>query len=260
MPELLVPVKRTPVTMPDYVRAVVRHWFRVGTGIPLEKSVAVLWAQYMIETGGRSVWNYNLGNVKHIQGDGHNYQMLNGVWEGVTPMAAVQLIQSGQAVEDTNPSHIKAVGPNRKSVVFKPPHPVTWFRAFASLDEAMAEHLKFLAQRYSKAWPAVLEGDYSDFAFLLKKQGYFTASAEAYAIGMRAPYNELIASSTYEELAASMHEVQETVEEEVDAADAHLWDLDTELENFITLMHQGATSLLLEDAETERQRLQNNGD
>ena len=254
MPELVVPVKRTAVTMPDYVRAVVRNWFKVGAGIPSEPSIAVLWAQYMIETGGSACWNYNVGNVKHVKGDGHNYHMLHGVWEGVTQAAANQLIGSGQATLDTNANHIKAVGANRVSVVFQPPHPATWFRAFASLDEAMAEHLVFLSKRFSKAWSAVLEGDFVGFANLLKAARYFTASAEAYAAGMRAPFNALNVSTTYEELVASIHEAQEAVEEEVEEKDAVLWDRDTELEQLATLAHMGASRLILEDMRAERDR------
>jgi len=255
MSELVVPVKRTAVTMADYVRAVVRGWPKVAGGIPKEQSVAVLYAQYMIETGGAACWNYNLGNVKHIKGDGHNYHMLGGVWEGVSPAAADQLIQSGQAIEDTNANHIKAVGPNRKSVIFQPPHPATFFRAFASLDEGMEEHLQLLSKRFSKAWPAVLDGDYVSFAGLLRSQGYFTASAEAYAAGMKAPFERLVASSTYEDLVATLDAEQEhTVVDVIADVDATLWDRDTELENLVTLMHQGASEQILDGLAADRER------
>ena len=246
MTELVMPVKRTAVTMADYVRAVVRAWPNVGEGIPSESSVAVLWAQYMIETGGAACWNYNLGNVKHVRGDGHNYHMLSGVWEGVSAAAAAQLIATGQAVEDTNASHVRAVGANRKSVVFQPPHPATWFRAFSTLDEGMVEHLHLLAKRFSRAWPAVVEGDFVGFANLLKAQGYFTASADAYAAGMRCPFNALVASSTYEELVATRDAAEEhAIEEATETDDAVLWDRDAQLENLVTVMHQGASRFTL---------------
>ncbi len=254
MAEQVVPVKRTAVTMPDYVRSVVRCWGTLFGVIPLEQSIGVLFAQYMIETGGRACWNFNLGNVKHVKGDGHDYQMLNGVWEGVSPAAADQLVASGQAVIDTNADHIKAVGPNRKSVVFTPPHPATWFRAFKTLDEGMLEHLQFLSKRFSKAWEQVIDGDFVAFAIMLKKLGYYTASAEAYSAGMRGPFNTLVASSTYEELVASMKEEPETEVEDVDPTDAKLWDRDIELENLVSVMHQGASRLIIEDLLAERHR------
>lgn len=254
MPELVVPVKRTAVTMADYVRSVVRSWSAVGTGVPLEKSIAVLWAQYMIETGGAACWNYNLGNVKHVQGDGHNYQMLGGVWEGVIPVLAAQLIAAGQAVADTNPSHIKAVGENKKSVIFQPPNPATWFRAFATLDQGMAEQLQILAKRFSKAWPAVLAGDYASFASLLHAQGYFTASADAYAAGMKAPFNALVASSTYEDLIASTNAAPEHTAEDVADSDAVLWDRDIELENLVTVAHEEANNGMVDDMLADREQ------
>lgn len=254
MPELVVPVKRTAISMADYVRAVVRSWPTVGEDIPLEASIGVLWAQYMVETGGAACWNYNLGNVKHVKGDGHNYHMLGGVWEGVAPAVAAQLIASGQAVADTNPGHAKAVGATKQSVIFQPPHPATWFRAFASLDEGMSEHLQLLARRFSKAWPAVLAGDYMAFATLLHAQGYFTASPQAYAAGMRAPFNALVASTTYEELVASSAAAPAVVEEDV--SDAAVWDRDGELEALLVVARQGALDVMMDDLrEARRQEL-----
>ena len=247
MAEQLLPVLRTAVTMPDYVRAVVRAWPLVGEGIPLEQSIGVLWAQYMIETGGRACWNWNVGNAKHVKGDGHDYQMLGGVWEGVAPTVAERLVSSGQAVFDANPDHIKAIDRKLVAVVFQPPHATTWFRAFASLDEGMAEHLKLLAKRFSRSWPAVLDGDVGEFAALLKAQGYFTASAEAYAAGMRGPFAALVASSTYEELVTSPAVEPEAQAEEVSEGEAVAWDRNGEIARLASEMHRGATGLIIED-------------
>ncbi len=224
MSDLLLPVKRTSVTMPDFVRGFVRSWPRVGEGLPLEATVAVSYAQYMIETGGQNCFNWNLGNVKHVAGDGRDYHMLNGVWEGESPATAAALIASGQAIADPSANHAVAVGAGRTSVIFVPPRPETWFRAFATLDEGMSEHLQLLAKRFSKAWPALLAGDFVAFAHALHDQHYFTASPDAYANGMRGHYNALIASSTYEELVATMHLEPETEAEDVDERDAVLWE------------------------------------
>jgi hypothetical protein len=205
VPDKLVPTVRTPVTLPMYARAVVRAWHLVGSGLPVKAAVGVLWSQYMIETGGRDSWGYNIGNSKDVRDDGIDYQMLRGVWEGVAPAEAERLIQSGQAVADTNPSHIAAVGANRRAVVFQPPHPATWFSAFPSLDAAMEYHLKFLAlKRYAPAWPAVLLGDVVGFATALRAKGYFTATAQAYAAGMKPHFDAFMRSSAYEEAIAEL--------------------------------------------------------
>lgn len=194
-----VPVTRTVVSLRDYVQAVCRAWSHVDDGPATKGACAVLYAQYMTETGGAACWNWNIGNVKHVAGDGYDYHMLRGVWEGVSEVTAANLVASGHAVRDTNTDHQKAVAPN-VSVVFQPPHPATWFRAFKNLDEAMVDHLKLLAKkRFSVAWPAVIAGDYRAFATLLKSRGYFTASADAYASAMRRPYEACMASSAFED-------------------------------------------------------------
>lgn len=197
-----VPVKRTVITLRDYARAAVLCW--PGEAVPEKVSVAVLWAQYLIETGGTACWNYNVGNVKSVPGDGYRFHCLGGVWEGVTPEQATRLIGAGEAHADPSPDHAKAVGPSRVSVIFQPPHQATRFRAFESLDEAMGDHLHFLQRRFAKAWPAVLTGDYRLFAMKLKEQGYYTASSEAYANGMRRPYQDFLMSTGYEDTLLAM--------------------------------------------------------
>jgi hypothetical protein len=202
---------RTPVTMPTYARAVVGAWPLVETAPPTREAVGVLWAQYSIETGGAACWCWNIGNVKAVEGQ--DYCELSGVWEGVTPAEARTLIASGQATADPSPNHAKAVAP-RVSVLFQPPHPATRFRAFSSLDEAMRHHLVLLAQkRYRHAWPAVLAGDVVAFARSLKAHGYFTASAEAYAAGMKPAYAAFCKSGAFAQEAPTLRQFP-------DAADA----------------------------------------
>ena len=203
----LVEVKRTVVSMRDYARAVIKAWFADTGEFPSKKSVAVLFAQYMIETSGKACWNWNIGNAKHKPGDGHDYMMLSGVWEGEAPFTAAALIARGEAKLDTNPAHIKAVGPNKTAVIYNPPHPATWFIAYPSLDAAMVSHLKRLKGRFGKCWPDVEEGDYRGFAHTLKagpdgientRDDYFTAEAEAYATGMAPHFHNFVNSSMFD--------------------------------------------------------------
>jgi hypothetical protein len=210
MTEQVVPVTRTVVSMRDYARAVLRSWHLVAPGmLPKKQAVAVLWAQYMIETGGAACWNWNIGNVKHVLGDGYDYHMLKGTWEGVDKAMADALIAKGLATLDTNKDHIKAVAP-RTAVVFQPPHPATWFRAYKSLDEAMHHHLVLLAKkRYASAWPHVVDGDFRSFAHALRARGYFTATAEAYARGMAGHYDQFMQSTVYENERDALDEIRE---------------------------------------------------
>lgn len=209
MPEQNVPVRRTVITLPDYVRAVVKAWGTVDNGPCTKGACAVLYAQYMIETGGAACFNFNVGNVKHVAGDGHDYHMLGGVWEGVSPQAADSLVASGRAIRDASTDHAHAVGPGRVSVLFQPPDPATWFRAFTSLDDAMRDHLKVLAHRFAPAWPYVIAGDVNLFAQVLHDHGYFTASPVAYAAGMQRPYLAAMVSSAWDDATEARAAVQD---------------------------------------------------
>ena len=205
---MLVPTKRTVVSIRDYARAVIKAWRSIENESPRKESVAVLYAQYMIETGGSACWNWNIGNAKHVDGDGHDYIELRGVWEGVHPFVAARLIASGQARADSNPSHIKAVGPKKTPVIFVPPHPATRFIAYESLDEAMVSHLRRLQKRFAPCWPDVLTGNYDSFAHTLKAgrdgiedtaDDYFTANANAYARGMAPHFHAFCKSPIFEQ-------------------------------------------------------------
>lgn len=169
-----VPIKRTPVAMNDYARALLRAWRAELGGLPSKQAAGVLWAQYMIETGGAACWCWNLGNVKVTPAQvaaGVDWFDLPGTWEIV----------------------------RGKRVVLPEGDPGRRFRAYASLSDAMAEHLKFLRnRRYKVAWPAVEAGDVMDFARRLKAAGYFTASAEDYGKGMMWHFRKWLSSTVYE--------------------------------------------------------------
>lgn len=180
-----VPIQRTPVDSKTYARAVLAACRSLGWE-PLDKAAAgVLWAQYMIETGGKACWCWNLGNVKVTQGQvaaGASWFDLPGTWEII----------------------------NGKRVVLPEGDPGRRFRAYESLSDGMVEHLLFLRnKRYQRAWPAVLAGDCKAFARLLKAAGYFTASAEDYAAGMLWHHRQWMASMAYDAAATEVRAVQE---------------------------------------------------
>lgn len=195
--------------MREFAAAIHRAWKTVEPLVPTKGAAAVLWGHVMIETGGTSLWNFNLGNVKWSPGCGCDYHCLRGTWEGVSPSLAASLVAKGEAAYDTNGDHMRAVAP-RVAVVFEPPHPATRFRAYASLADGIARHLRFLKGpeppsspgRYRRAWDAALAGDHSAFAELLHAGGYFTASAKAYADGMRGHVASYLGESAHEDALA----------------------------------------------------------
>lgn len=203
-----LPVKRTVVSMRDYARAVIRAWHLLFNDLPAKDSLAVLWGQYMVETGGAACWNWNVGNVKHVEGDGKNWHELRDVLEYVTTTEADLLILHNQAKLSTHADHIRAAPHGKVAVLFNPPHPATRFVAYASLDEAMMTHLAFLAKRFSAAWEEVERGNPNEFAHALKagrdgKEGtwddYFTASAEVYAQGIGYHFKNFMNSVVFDE-------------------------------------------------------------
>lgn len=160
-----VPRVRTPVSLDQYVAACRACWPDEMGGPAPYPAVAILWAQYMVETGGAACWNWNLGNVKHVDGDGYDWFDLPGAWEVV----------------------------GGKRVDLPAGHPGRRFRAYPDLATAMPEKLRFLYRgRYAAAWGAAIRGEPETFAQELKKAGYYTAPAELYAQGMRARFAEFL--------------------------------------------------------------------
>ena len=197
MTDLRVPVVRTVVAPQGYASAVLSAWPEVGEGVPSKESVAVLYGQWMQETGGASCWCWNFSNAKWTPGCGFDYCCLNGVWEGVTPGDAEVLIETGRAIRDPSPDHAHAVGEGKVSVIFPPPSPESRFRAFPDLATGMLAHLKLL-RRFAAAWAGVLAGDPVRTALALGAGHYFTASAKVYGEGMQKHWQKFMAYSAYE--------------------------------------------------------------
>jgi hypothetical protein len=129
------------------------------------------------------MWNNNIGNVKFVPkanpdlDNGVTYMMLANVWEVV----------------------------NGKKVIFQPPSPVTWFRAFETLADGIAFQLGFLRNyRYKKAWTAVESGDPAEFAHLLRLAGYYTAPEADYVKLMNYHFNNYMKTNFYEKAVAKL--------------------------------------------------------
>lgn len=173
---VLVPTVKTPVSVLDFARAFIKVWYKNYGSMPTKNSIAVIYGQWGVETGPSTyLWNYNIANVKAV--DDHNpnttiqYQMLPNTWEIV----------------------------GGKRVVYQPPSPVTWFRAFSSLEEGVQFYFDFLRnRRYHFAWGAVEQGDPAQFSHLLKMAGYYTADESAYTNLIRYHYNKFMQMNAFE--------------------------------------------------------------
>lgn len=156
-----IPDHITKVSPKEIYDALERAWLtRFGT--PAERrSLLTLLAQWDIETAaGASMHCWNVGNAKSREGDGRSWTFFR-CWELI----------------------------NGKKRWFDPPHPQTRFRAFATLADGVTDYLAMLHTRFCAAWPAVVAGDPTAFAHLLKMQGYYTADEAQYASALLSRFN-----------------------------------------------------------------------
>lgn len=190
----LVPTIRTQPSKRDFALAALSV-VKLG-----KRQVGVLWSQFAGETGrGYHCYRNNLGNVKAGAGWTGDYHALHGVWEGVSPAAAAELVARGEARFDPSEDHARAVGPSKRSVIFTAAHPASWFRSYASLDVGMASFIGAKRSgRYAGAWRFLEAGDCDGYARELGRCGYYTASPDAYSKAMLAMHREWMASDAFE--------------------------------------------------------------
>ncbi len=148
---------KTPVSPADMYQAMVAQW---PTGSPTQGQVMILLAQWALETAnGASMVQWNIGNVKHVSGDGLD-------WCTYTTTEG-----SGANVQTLQQS----------------------FKAYPNLQAGLGAFFAMFqgSGRYASAWPSVESGDVDGFAQALKAKGYYTASEASYAAGMKARLAQL---------------------------------------------------------------------
>lgn len=171
----------TPITPAAFASALVAAWRTFFGGEAPRQAIVLLMAQSAHETGEwKYVHNFNIGNVKAVQGDGYDWTMFR----------------------------CREKDKDGKDVFFDPPHPATRFRAFRTLAEGAIDHLAFLygRARYATAWAELKSGDPWKFASALRAAGYYTDPVEVYA-GAIARYARQFSASLPPELEA--HPVDE---------------------------------------------------
>lgn len=160
MSESQVPDKLTPVHPEELYDALLGAWPTVIPEEPTHEALLVLLAHGAFELGW---WHYchcyNLGNAKHVTGDGRDYCVFR----------ASEIIMGKEVFSDMA------------------------FRAFASLDEGAVDYLRLLHGEFSAAWSAVLAGNPAEFCHLLKVHGYYTAPEAIYTRGVVACFAQLLA-------------------------------------------------------------------
>lgn len=139
-------------------------WNRLYGEYPSIASLALLWAQWALETGrGKAIHCFNFGNIKAVANGpcDWTYYRCNEIIGG-------------------------------KVVWFDPPHPASCFRAYRTSVDGAYDYICFLAKkaRYAKAWQQVIAGNPSAFSHELKVAGYYTADEGLYTRGVVSLCNE----------------------------------------------------------------------
>ncbi len=144
--------KITPISEGEAAYALRESWKKIYGEYPSLDSLALLWAQWALETGrGRAIHNYNFGNIKCSGDEDYCMFRCNEIIKG-------------------------------RVVWFDPPDRQTWFRAYNSAYEGALDYLTLLSKstRYQKAWEVLKLGDVYRFGHELKVAGYYTANEEQY--------------------------------------------------------------------------------
>jgi len=174
--------RKTVVTAQEMADALYRAWYKYFGRPPAYHSILVLLSQWALETGsGKSMHNYNVGNVKARPDGPYDYQFF--------ACNERMSLQQAMKLQQADPQHAKITRDNGDGtcwIWFYPKHPGCCFRAFRTLDDGVFDHLIMLVNHksFKQAWPAVEAGSPEQFSKLLRKAGYYTADESAYTAGV----------------------------------------------------------------------------
>lgn len=159
--ETQVAATKTPVSVADMWQVMAAGWAAQTGFMPSTEQLQVIMAQWMLETGnGASMIQWNVGNFKHVAGDGMNY-------------ATYQTSECTSGGSNCTPQSGS-------------------FVAYDSLAAGVdAYYSAFVTGKWKVAWPAAVAGDVSAFAQALSDAGYYTASESSYESGMNARVTQL---------------------------------------------------------------------
>jgi hypothetical protein len=168
MSESLLSDLMTPCGPTALYLALERAWPSVIVGPPSSRGALVLLvAHWALETGfGHGCHRWNLGNKKHVAGDGHDYVQFRCL-------------------------EYDAAG---KPYWIEPPDPACSFVAFATLDAGAADYLAGLHKHFGAAWLDVVAEDIPKFCADLRAAHYYTAPEKAYELGVLRCYAQLDAT------------------------------------------------------------------
>ena len=196
-----VPVVATPISAVDIAVEIMHAWREILGVYPTRSALALLLAQSALETWRwRSMWNWNLGNVKASGTVDPFY--FKACTEVLSAAAAAKHLENPATGEDGRPSvalvrknhegevNEKGVSIETWTLEFRPPHKACAFRSFKTVEEGADFYLRFLRRKYLPAWEYIEAGDARGFVRKLKELFYFTANLEEYAAAVESIHRE----------------------------------------------------------------------
>ena len=149
---------RTPLSAERATRLLAEAWHHVLGERPSERTLALLWAHWALETGrGRLMRGNNFGGLK---GEGP---------------------EGGSAVHPTREGR----RPHQKLILSR-------FRAYPTAEAGARDYVRTLAERYPEALGAARSGSPRGFVAALAGRRYFTASAATYLRAIRSLAREFV--------------------------------------------------------------------
>ena len=190
MPKLLSP-KRTIVSLERMLESFALSWIAIFNDQPKKESLLVLLAQTALESGRfKSMYNYNLGNIKSTPNDNRDYTFYK--CNEILPIITANKLLQTQKVDGGKVVITKNIDDKTCVVDFYPNHKYARFRAFETLNEGVVDYLNFIEIKYRPAWSAVLAGDPVNFVHLLKENHYFTADESQYKKSVSSLHSEFL--------------------------------------------------------------------
>jgi hypothetical protein len=168
--------KLTRLTIPALQNALLLRWETLGVE-PRRCAIELKIAHIHLETGLASCHNWNLGNVKSVDGDGRCWQYF-GCGEEV-PEARLKSIQAMEPRCVIIKARYEREGKPWVSIRILPRHPWTRFAAFESLADGLEFQLAYL-RRHPHVLAALQSGDPVAYNDQLVLAGYYTAGKDGY--------------------------------------------------------------------------------
>lgn len=184
MTETLVRAQKTILQAKDVYDALHDAYLSLIGSEPGRPQLLMMLAQCWLETGaGNMSFGYNLGGIKHVTGDGHDYYQ----------------IQTHEVIGGVD------------KVLVQP------FRSYASLKDAATDFVHLLRTTFGFAWPYIESADIPAYAHALRQRNYFTADEHDYAAGLAIRFKQLDAEIPQ---AAPVQPIQVATEQPTPGTDA----------------------------------------